>query len=105
MDAARRFLHIQGNIFSGALRSLKNKPALPEQLFCVPTKTWKMLPMSEHASKRGGVPSPRVLRVYKGKVRLNSIRRKVTRASQEIHILHAELFHEKQGEACSCFYI
>jgi hypothetical protein len=40
----------------------------------------------------------------KGKVRLNSIRRQVTRAGQEIHVLHTELFHEEQGKACSCFF-
>src|SRR5438445_407777 len=36
------------------------------------------------------------------KVRLSNIRRQVTRASQEIHVLHTELFQEEQGKACSC---
>ena len=44
-------------------------------------------------------------RLQKGSFRLNSIRRQVTRAHHEIHVLHAELFHEKQGKACSRFYI
>jgi hypothetical protein len=56
-----------GQYFSGALKSLKNKPALPEPLFCVPTKTQKMPPMIEHASKRGDLPYAGMLRVYKRK--------------------------------------
>ena len=60
--------------------------------------------MSKHPSMATCF-SLRMLRVYKKEARLNSIRRQVTRAHHEIHVLHTELFHEKHGKACSRFYI
>jgi hypothetical protein len=92
-----------GQYFSGALKSRQNNQLCQDTLLrpgkntedatyeraCI--QTWR-LAFSQDAS-----------RLQKGKVRLNGIRGQVTRANQEIHILHTELFHEEHGKACSCF--
>src|ERR1700756_1670373 len=94
-----------GHYFGAALKSRQNNQLCQDTLLrpgkntedatyeraCI--QTWR-LAFSQDAS-----------RLQKGSFRLNRIRRQVTRARHEIHVLHTELFQEERGKACSCFLI
>jgi len=93
-----------GHYFSGALKSRQNNQLCQDTLLRPGKNTEDA--SYEQASKHGDLFfSEDASRLQKGSFRLNSIRRQVTRAHHEIHVLHTELFHEKQGKACGRFYI
>lgn len=104
-DAARRILHITRAIFQRCaekpnkltssaratlLRLDKNTEDAIYERACIQTWATCLLPGCFASTK--------------GKVRLSSIVARLLALSQEIHVLHTELFHEEQGKACSCFF-